>query len=207
MAYHQLDTTTLLDAETHVIMDAIADRLSYLFISDTRVTLQDLWVAKKYKDYIASINSSVDLEILYTSADASAQSELNTDPTYTRPVTRSVTKSLTTASTAAITSTTTSTAATLPPTKKQLKSAKYYLFCSEPIKNKTIIEVPGIGPVSAELFNKKGYDSAAILLGQYLLLNRDTTIFIAWLTSEIGISLKLAEDVSDAMTGWWHNNS
>ncbi|MES1905905.1 MAG: Barrier-to-autointegration factor, partial [Paramarteilia canceri] len=89
---------------------------------------------------------------------------------------------------------------------KTSTSKKHMNFVSEPLGEKPICEVPGIGPVYGEKLTQGGFDKAYVLLGQYLLLKKDNQTFEEFLMDEYGISKRSAEMCSNGFASYSENN-
>ncbi|MEN2495360.1 MAG: Barrier-to-autointegration factor [Marteilia pararefringens] len=77
---------------------------------------------------------------------------------------------------------------------KTSTSLKHQNFLSEPMGEKLITSVPGIGPKYGELLSKDGYDKAYVLLGQFLVLKKDKKSFYEnFLMEEYKMSKQHAE--------------
>ena len=89
-------------------------------------------------------------------------------------------------------------------------SVKHEMFVREPMGDKDVCELAGIGPRCAELFRNLGFDKAYNLLGQFLILNQDEEMFCAWLAQEISdghaMSKKHRTDVYHCLKQWCQNN-
>lgn len=80
-------------------------------------------------------------------------------------------------------------------------SQKHRNFVGEPMGDKDVTEVAGIGKVYGEKLKEKGFDKAYVLLGQFLLLKKDEELFREWLI-EIGLKGKHLVDCSTCIKEW-----
>ncbi|RWS28266.1 barrier-to-autointegration factor A-like protein [Leptotrombidium deliense] len=62
-----------------------------------------------------------------------------------------------------------------------MAETKEDIFLSEPIGDKTTDWLPGIEEEDAIALEKKGFETAYQLLGQFLLLKQDEFLFVEWL--------------------------
>ncbi|VDM19847.1 unnamed protein product [Hydatigera taeniaeformis] len=81
-------------------------------------------------------------------------------------------------------------------------SQKHRNFVSEPIGDKSVFELPGVGEVLGQKLKRKGYGMAYNVLGQYLLLNKDEELFIDWMKLVSSANQKQAKDCFDALDSW-----
>lgn len=81
-------------------------------------------------------------------------------------------------------------------------SVKHRDFVGEPMGDKEITAVAGIGQVYGEKLAKRGFDKAYVLLGQYLLLKKDKELFIEWLKEEVGVSGHYGESCFNCLDEW-----
>lgn len=81
-------------------------------------------------------------------------------------------------------------------------SQKHREFVREPMRNKPIEAVPGIGTVYSMKLKMRGFINASHLLGQFLIMSRDVTILETWLELEFGISGGYSKIASNSLSEW-----
>ncbi|XP_077536177.1 uncharacterized protein LOC144148527, partial [Haemaphysalis longicornis] len=81
-------------------------------------------------------------------------------------------------------------------------SQKHRNFVSEPIGNKAVTELAGIGPVLGQRLEAKGYAKASNALGMYLSLGKDRKRFEDWLKDATGANKKQAYDCYQCLHDW-----
>lgn len=81
-------------------------------------------------------------------------------------------------------------------------SQKHRNFVSEPMGNKSVTELAGIGETLGERLKSKGFDKAYVVLGQFLLLKKNQEQFIKWLKDTCSANDKQAKDCSDCLKEW-----
>lgn len=81
-------------------------------------------------------------------------------------------------------------------------SQKHSSFVTEPICEKVVEDLPGIGEVLGKRLKSHGYDKAYVVLGQYLLLRCDEELFKDWLSQKCGANSKQANDCYTALNDW-----
>uniref|UniRef100_A0A7E4W123 Barrier-to-autointegration factor 1 n=1 Tax=Panagrellus redivivus TaxID=6233 RepID=A0A7E4W123_PANRE len=81
-------------------------------------------------------------------------------------------------------------------------SVKHREFIGEPMGDKEVTAIAGIGETYGKKLAEKGYDKAYVLLGQFLLLKKDQEIFIDWLKEEVGVSAQHGKNAAACLHEW-----
>lgn len=81
-------------------------------------------------------------------------------------------------------------------------SQKHRDFVIEPMGDKDVKELAGIGPVLGERLINKGFDRAYVVLGQFLVLKKDEELFSEWLKDECGANAKQQRDCYNCLKDW-----
>jgi len=81
-------------------------------------------------------------------------------------------------------------------------SAKFKEFIAEPMGEKEVTAIAGIGDTYGKKLAEKGYDKAYVLLGQFLLLKKDKELFIDWLKEEADVAPNHGKNTADCLQGW-----
>lgn len=79
---------------------------------------------------------------------------------------------------------------------------KHRNFVSEPMGEKKVTELAGIGPVLGERLEDKGFDKAYVVLGQFLVLKKDQEMFLDWIKDECGANKKQGTDCYICLKEW-----
>ena len=86
-----------------------------------------------------------------------------------------------------------------------LHGREWRTFVEEPLGEKSVRAVPGIGPAYEEKLKKKGITKACMLVGQFIYFGGDEKKYIDWLQSTKvyeGISNVHARSVFDGIKEW-----
>ncbi|XP_064622366.1 barrier-to-autointegration factor B-like [Lineus longissimus] len=78
-------------------------------------------------------------------------------------------------------------------------SQKHRDFLSEPMGEKEVTSLAGIGPVLGERLSKQGFDKAYVVLGQFLIMKKDSELFQDWLKEAVRANKKQADDCSNCL--------
>ncbi|XP_016388336.1 barrier-to-autointegration factor-like [Sinocyclocheilus rhinocerous] len=85
-------------------------------------------------------------------------------------------------------------------------SKKHRCFCSEPMGDKLVYELPGIGPVLGGRLQNRGIIRARDVLGRFLVLNKDEWKFKNWLRDSCGANAKQQRDCYNYLREWTSNH-
>ncbi|XP_054153684.1 barrier-to-autointegration factor B-like [Oppia nitens] len=81
-------------------------------------------------------------------------------------------------------------------------SQKHHNFVSEPMGEKPVTDLAGIGDVLGKRLEAKGFDKAYVVLGQFLVLKKNQELFIEWLKDLSGANAKQAKDCQQCLAEW-----
>lgn len=81
-------------------------------------------------------------------------------------------------------------------------SQKHRNFVSEPMMEKPVKELAGIGEVLSGRLAEKGFDKAYVVLGQFLLLKKNQELFMEWLKETCGANAKQSLDCYNCLREW-----
>ncbi|KAL3873387.1 hypothetical protein ACJMK2_036515 [Sinanodonta woodiana] len=84
-------------------------------------------------------------------------------------------------------------------------SQKHRNFVAEPMGDKPVTELAGIGEKYGEQLIRKGFDKAYVVLGQFLVLKKDEELFKEWLKEECGANSKYQNDCFQCLKEWCDN--
>ncbi|XP_005106507.1 barrier-to-autointegration factor [Aplysia californica] len=81
-------------------------------------------------------------------------------------------------------------------------SKKHQNFVTEPMGEKMVTELAGIGDVLGGRLSDRSYDKAYTVLGQYLLFKKSEELFKDWLIEICGANKKQANDCYQCLKEW-----
>ncbi|CAL1527798.1 unnamed protein product [Lymnaea stagnalis] len=81
-------------------------------------------------------------------------------------------------------------------------SKKHQNFVTEPMGDKLVFELAGIGEALGNRLVENNYDKAYTVLGQFLLFKKDESLFKDWLKEICGANSKQQEDCYRCLKEW-----
>ena len=81
-------------------------------------------------------------------------------------------------------------------------SQKHRNFVAEPMNDKPVTDLAGIGKVLGKHLEAKGFDKAYVVLGQFLIFKKNKDLFIDWLKYETGANIRQASDCYGCLSDW-----
>ena len=81
-------------------------------------------------------------------------------------------------------------------------SQKHRNFVAEPMGEKSVTDLPGIGEVLGKRLTEAGCDKAYVVLGKYLEVKKDEKKFVEWSKKTCGANKKQSKDCHDALAEW-----
>ncbi|XP_025104082.1 barrier-to-autointegration factor-like [Pomacea canaliculata] len=81
-------------------------------------------------------------------------------------------------------------------------SQKHRNFVAEPMGEKSVQELAGIGDVLGQRLSERGFDKAYVVLGQYLVLKKDEDLFKTWLYDTCNANKKQQNDCYQCLKEW-----
>lgn len=81
-------------------------------------------------------------------------------------------------------------------------SQKHRNFVAEPMGEKPVTDLAGIGPALGGRLSDQGFDKAYTVLGQFLILKKDRELFVDWLNTTCGANSKQAGDCFQCLDEW-----
>ena len=81
-------------------------------------------------------------------------------------------------------------------------SQKHRDFVGEPMGEKPVTSLAGIGEALGKRLSEKGFDKAYVVLGQFLVLKKDDDMFKDWLNVTCGANAKQQRDCCQCLQEW-----
>ncbi|KAK0154604.1 Barrier-to-autointegration factor [Merluccius polli] len=81
-------------------------------------------------------------------------------------------------------------------------SQKHKDFVAEPMGEKKVTVLAGIGEALGKRLEDKGFDKAYVVLGQFLVLKKDEELFRDWLKDTCGANSKQQGDCYGCLREW-----
>lgn len=81
-------------------------------------------------------------------------------------------------------------------------SQKHRNFVAEPMGDKPVTDLAGIGDVLGSKLVRLGFDKAYVVLGQFLVLRKNKDMFIEWIKDAIGANAKQSYDCCQCLSDW-----
>lgn len=81
-------------------------------------------------------------------------------------------------------------------------SQKHKDFVAEPMGEKSVMALAGIGEALGKRLEGKGFDKAYVVLGQFLVLKKDEELFRDWLKDTCGANSKQQGDCYGCLKEW-----
>ncbi|XP_074503356.1 barrier-to-autointegration factor B-like [Sebastes fasciatus] len=82
---------------------------------------------------------------------------------------------------------------------------KHREFVREPMGNKSVTFLPGIGKTLGRRLEQQGFDKACVVLGEFLLLKQDCEMFTEWLKDATCSNSREAGLCYDCLREWCDN--
>ncbi|KAK6477693.1 barrier-to-autointegration factor [Huso huso] len=81
-------------------------------------------------------------------------------------------------------------------------SQKHKEFVAEPMGEKPVTALAGIGEALGGRLESKGFDKAYVVLGQFLVLKKEEELFRDWLKDTCGANSKQQKDCFSCLKEW-----
>ncbi|GAB6024485.1 Barrier-to-autointegration factor [Chamberlinius hualienensis] len=81
-------------------------------------------------------------------------------------------------------------------------SQKHRNFVAEPMGEKLVSDLAGIGEVLGSRLTEKGFDKAYVVLGQFLVLKKNRELFIDWLKDICGADSRRSGECYQCLSDW-----
>ncbi|CAO1349329.1 unnamed protein product [Diamesa hyperborea] len=81
-------------------------------------------------------------------------------------------------------------------------SQKHRNFVAEPMGEKPVTDLAGIGEILGKRLIESGFDKAYTVLGQYLILKKDAELFKMWMKDTCNADAKKSSDCYQCLNDW-----
>ncbi|KAL1489799.1 hypothetical protein ABEB36_013731 [Hypothenemus hampei] len=81
-------------------------------------------------------------------------------------------------------------------------SQKHRNFVAEPMGDKPVTELAGVGGVLGERLSQAGFDRAYVVLGQFLVLKKNQDLFKEWMKDTCSANSKQSTDCWQCLNDW-----
>ena len=81
-------------------------------------------------------------------------------------------------------------------------SQKHRNFVAEPMGDKPVTDLAGVGAVSGKKLKSQGFTEAYQVLGKFLILKKNKELFVEWLKETAGCNSKQATDFHQCLSDW-----
>jgi len=81
-------------------------------------------------------------------------------------------------------------------------SQKHRNFVAEPMGDKPVTELAGIGGVLGDRLIQAGFDKAYVVLGQFLVLKKNQELFKEWMKDTCSANSKQSTDCWQCLSDW-----
>ncbi|CAH1100593.1 unnamed protein product [Psylliodes chrysocephalus] len=81
-------------------------------------------------------------------------------------------------------------------------SQKHRNFVAEPMGEKPVTELAGVGGVLGERLVTAGFDKAYVVLGQFLVLKKNQELFKEWMKDTCSANSKQSADCWQCLNDW-----
>ncbi|XP_044749992.1 barrier-to-autointegration factor [Coccinella septempunctata] len=81
-------------------------------------------------------------------------------------------------------------------------SQKHRNFVAEPMGDKPVTDLAGVGDVLGGRLKSAGFDRAYVVLGQFLVLKKNKELFQEWMKDVCSASSKQSSDCWQCLNDW-----
>ncbi|XP_075225520.1 barrier to autointegration factor isoform X2 [Lycorma delicatula] len=81
-------------------------------------------------------------------------------------------------------------------------SQKHKNFVAEPMGEKPVTDLAGVGEVLGKRLQDQGFDKAYVVFGQFLVLKKSRELFVDWMKDTCGANTKQASDCYQCLAEW-----